>query len=200
MVPAVAAPARRAGKSGRSARARTGPRRQHHGQESDVTTPPAARPEPDYSRQPTGPTVVPLAPEPDVDRSASLGELVKEATVHLSTLVRSEIELAKLELSASIKEALRGSVFFAAAAATGLFSLFFFWFMVGEIVAIWLPRWAAFTIVFVLMLLIAGAMVFLGVKRMKKIRKPEQTIAELQQTAEALKEAAAASPSTRSAG
>lgn len=159
-----------------------------------MTTPSAARPEPDFSRQPIGQTAVPLTPEPDIDRSASLGGLVKEATVHLSTLVRSEIELAKLELTASIKEALRGSIFFAAAAATGLFSLFFFWFMIGEILTIWLPRWASFTIVFVLMLLIAGLLAFLGVKRMKKIRKPEKTISELQQTAEALKEAAGSAP------
>ena len=64
--------------------------------------------------------------------------------------------MAKLELSASLKEALRGSAFFATAAATALFSLFFFWLMIAEIIAIWLPRWAAFVIVFVVMLLIAA--------------------------------------------
>ena len=159
-----------------------------------MTTPPAARPEPDFSRQPTGPTAVPLTPEPDVDRSGSLGDLVKDATVHLSTLVRSEIELAKLELSASLKEALRGSAFFATAAATALFSLFFFWLMIAEIIAIWLPRWAAFVIVFVVMLLIAALLGYLGLRRMKKVKAPEQTIAEFQQTAEALKEAVSPVP------
>jgi uncharacterized membrane protein YqjE len=159
-----------------------------------VTTPNAAGPEPDFSRQPGGPTAVPLTPEPDVDRSATMGALVKEATVHLSTLVRSEIELAKLELSASIKEALRGSIFFAAAVTTALFSLFFFWLMIAEIIAIWLPRWAAFVIVFVAMLAIAGLLALLGRKRMKKIHLPELTISEFQQTAEALKEAAGVEP------
>jgi hypothetical protein len=123
-----------------------------------------------------------------------MGDLVKEATVHLSTLIRSEIELAKLELTASVKQATQGSAFFAAAAATVLFSLFFFWFMVGEILAIWLPRWAAFTIVFVLELLIAALLGYLGLQRMKKIRKPELTISELQQTAVTLKEAAGMEP------
>ena len=137
-------------------------------------------------------------PEPDVDRSGSLGDLVKDATVHLSTLVRSEIELAKLELSASLKEALRGSAFFAAtAAATALFSLFFFWLMIAEIIAIWLPRWAAFVIVFVVMLLIAALLGYLGLRRMKKVKAPEQTIAEFQQTAEALKEAVSPVPPAR---
>lgn len=153
----------------------------------------AAHPPTDYSRQPSGPAAIPLIREEPVDRDASIGSLVKEATEHLSTLVRSEIELAKLEVSASVKQALRGSIFFAAAAAIGLFSLWFFWFMVGEILAIWLPRWAAFTIVFVVMLVAAGGLAFLGLRRMKKIRKPEKTISEAQQTASSLKRAAARS-------
>lgn len=134
---------------------------------------------------------IPLATEPTTDVTASLGSVVKDATTHMSTLVRSEIELAKLELKASAKQALRGSIFFAAAAAIGLFSLWFFWLMVGEILAIWLPRWAAFTIVFGTMLVMAILLVILGIKRMKKIKKPEQTIAQAQATAESLKTAVA---------
>lgn len=134
---------------------------------------------------------IPLATEPTTDVTASLGSVVKDATTHMSTLVRSEIELAKLELKASAKQALRGSIFFAAAAAIGLFSLWFFWLMVGEILAIWLPRWAAFTIVFSTMLVMAILLVILGIKRMKKIKKPEQTIAQAQATAESLKTAVA---------
>lgn len=154
----------------------------------------AAHPPTDYSRQPTGPASIPLVPEDTVDRNASIGALVKDASVHMSTLVRSEIELAKLELTASVKQALRGSIFFVGAAAIGLFSLWFFWLMVGEILDIWLPRWAAFTIVFGAMLLMAGGLAFLGIRRVKKIRKPERTIAEAQQTAASLKQAAARGP------
>ena len=133
---------------------------------------------------------IPLTAEPVVDPQASIGNLVKDATVHLSNLVRSEIELAKVELAASAKTAAIGSVFFIVAGVIGLFSLFFFWFMVGEILAIWLPRWAAFTIVFGLMLLMVGGLVFLGIKKVKKVRKPERTIATLSETASTLKAAA----------
>lgn len=159
----------------------------------------AAHPPTDYSRQPAGPAVIPLVREEPVDRDASIGSLVKEASVHLSTLVRSEVELAKLELTGSIKQALRGSIFFAAAAAIALFSLWFFWFMIGEIIAIWLPRWAAFTIVFFAMLAGAGGLAFLGLRRVKKIRKPEQTISQAQQTAASLKQAASRGPGQSSA-
>lgn len=150
-----------------------------------------AHPPVDYTSVPTGPASIPMTAEPPTDPNGSIGELVKDASAHLSTLVRAEIELAKIEVTASVKQALRGSIFFAAAAAIGLFSLFFFWFMVGEILAIWLPRWAAFTIVFVLMLAMVGLLAFLGIRRMKKIKKPELTLSEASATAQALRQAAA---------
>ncbi|WP_354530375.1 phage holin family protein [Nakamurella sp. UYEF19] len=144
----------------------------------------------------TGRPSIPLVAEPDVDTSGSMGALVKDATVHLSTLVRSEIELAKLEVVASVKTGLTGAIFFILAAVIGLFSLFFFWFMVGEILNIWLPRWAAFTIVFVVMLLMAGGLAFLGLKKVKQIKKPERTISTLSESAATLKAAATHSEPT----
>ena len=99
-----------------------------------------------------------------------MGELVKDVSTHMSTLIRSEIELAKLEMTQTVKTGATGGVLFAIAGVIGAFSLFFFWFMVGEILAIWLPRWAAFTIVFVLMVLIAAAFAFLGCARSRRSR------------------------------
>jgi uncharacterized membrane protein YqjE len=133
---------------------------------------------------------IPLIAEKDVDPSASMGTLVKDATVHLSTLVRSELELAKLELTASVKTGVRGAVFFIGAAAIGFFSLFFFWLMVGEILDIWLPRSLAFAIVFVVMILMAGVLALLGIRKVKKIGKPERTISTLTDSASTLKAAA----------
>lgn len=134
--------------------------------------------------------VIPLTAEVDVDRTESLGMLVKTAATNMSTLVRAEIELAKVETMKSVKQGAIGGVFFIVAGVIGLFSLFFFWLMVGEILSIWLPRWAAFTIVFVVMLLMAGLLAFLGIARVKKVKKPEQTIASLQTTASTLRQAA----------
>lgn len=150
-----------------------------------------AHPPTDYTRPDSGPASIPMTAELPTDPNGTVGSLVKDAATHVSTLVRAEIELAKLELTASVKQALRGSIFFAAAAAIGLFSLWFFWLMVGEILTIWLPRWASFTIVFGVMLVMAAALVMLGIRRMKKIKKPQLSIQEATATAEALKKAAA---------
>ena len=99
---------------------------------------------------------IPLVAEPAVDRGASMGTLVKDVSTHMSTLIRSEIELAKLEITETVKTGATGGAFFAVAGVIGAFSLFFFWFMVAWILDIWLPTWAAFTIVFFVMVLIAG--------------------------------------------
>ena len=64
-----------------------------------MTTPRSGRP--DSGAVPA----IPMVAEPDVDRSASLGNLVKEASTQVSTLVRAEIELAKLEVTKSLKRA-----------------------------------------------------------------------------------------------
>ena len=133
---------------------------------------------------------IPLTPEQDVNRDDTIGNLIKTASEQVSTLVRSEIELAKLEIVNSAKQGAIGAVFFVVAGVIGLFSLFFFWFMVGEILDIWLPRWAAFTIVFVVMLVLVAVLALLGRRQIKKVKMPERTIASLQDTADVLKRAA----------
>jgi hypothetical protein len=115
----------------------------------------------------------------------SIGALVREATVHLSTLVRSEIELAKTEVSAEARKAVKGSVFFILALTVLSFSLFFAFFTLAEGLAqLGLWRWAAFGIVFLVMLLVAGLFGLLGLGRVRKIRAPRRTIESLRDTAQ----------------
>lgn len=130
---------------------------------------------------------IPLAPEPVRSASEqSIGELVREATAHVSTLVRAEVELARAEVTAEVKKGLQGSVFFVVALTILLFSLFFAFFALGEVLDIWLPRSAAFGIVFGVMLVVAGLFGLLGYLRVRRIRKPERTISTLKESAHVL--------------
>jgi uncharacterized membrane protein YqjE len=156
-----------------------------------VTTPGSPTPPNQFTVPGSTGAQIPLVTEPAFDRNASMGTLVRDVTTHMSTLVRSEIELAKLEIAQTVRTGATGGVFFAIAGVIGAFSMFFFWFMVGWILAIWLPTWAAFTIVFVVLL--AGLFAFMGLRKVKKVRKPEKTIASLEATAAALKTAATSS-------
>ncbi len=130
---------------------------------------------------------IPLAPEPVTPPSEqSIGGLVKEATEHLSTLVRAEVELARAEFTAEVKKGMQGSVFFVIALVIMLFSLFFLFFTIAEVLAIWLPLWAGFAITFGIMVLAAAVFGLIGYLRVRKIRKPERTISSLKESAQVL--------------
>jgi uncharacterized membrane protein YqjE len=117
-----------------------------------------------------------------------VGDLVREVTTHLSTLVRAEVELARAEVTAEVRKGVTGSVFFAVAAVIGLFSLFFLFFTLAELLALVLLRWAAFAVVFGVMLLVAGLFGLLGYRKVRKIRKPERTIESLRESAQMLQQ------------
>ncbi len=127
---------------------------------------------------------IPLSPEPSGATETSLGALVRDATTHLSTLIRSEIELARAELTDEVRKGVRGSIFFVVALTVLLFSLFFLFFFLAELLSVWLASWAAYGIVFVLMLLTAGLFGLLGYLRVRSIRKPERTISSVRETAQ----------------
>lgn len=130
---------------------------------------------------------IPLAPEPTrAPSEQSIGELVRQATTHVSTLVRAEVELARAEVTKEVKKGLQGSIFFVVALTILLFSLFFAFFALAELLALWLGRPAAFAIVFGIMLLVAALFGLLGYLRVRRIQKPERTISTLKESAQVL--------------
>lgn len=119
----------------------------------------------------------------------SLGALVSQASEHLSTLVRAEVELAKLELRSSVKNAGVGVGMFGAAGVVLVFSLTFGFFALAEgLAAAGLYRWVAFLVVFGLLLLVVGVLAFLGVRKVKRIKAPQRTIETSRATVSYLRE------------
>ncbi len=117
-----------------------------------------------------------------------IGELVAEVSKSLSTLLHSEIELAKLELKVSVKHAGVGIGFFGAALVLLVFSMTFAFIALAEgIHAMGVWRWLSYLIVFLLLALVAGLFVFMGVKKVKKVKAPERTIATSKDTVAYLK-------------
>lgn len=127
-------------------------------------------------------TAIPLS---DVDSNAagdaSIGQLVSNASNQVSSLVRAEIELAKAEIVGEAKKGAVGGGFFAVAGVIALYSTFFLFFFLAKLLAHFvMPEWAAFLVVFLLMIAIAGLAAFIGLKKVKSIRKPEKTINSVQ--------------------
>ena len=131
-------------------------------------------------------TSIPLVDPHAMPDNPSIGELVRDATTQVSTLVRAEVELAKAEITRDVKKGLTGSVFFIVALVVLLYSTFFMFFFLAELLDTWLWRWAAFLIVFILMLVVTAVFAFLGYRKVRRIRGPQQTIESVKETTAAL--------------
>ena len=112
---------------------------------------------------------------PQTPEEESLGSLVAQASDHISTLVRSEIELAKAELRFDAKRVGTAGGLFAAAAFMAHLCLILASFTIAYVLAEWLPIWAAFLIVTVFYLVVAALLVFIGTRRLKGLAGMKRT-------------------------
>ena len=122
-----------------------------------------------------------------------LGKLLADATRDVSTLVHDEIELAKTELRDDAKAAARGSVMFVVAAVLGLLAVVMLSFALAyALFGLGLPRGWSFLIVGLLYVLGAGALAFVGLRQVKKVKPPQRTIETSKETVAVLKGGSAA--------
>lgn len=117
----------------------------------------------------------------------SFGELVAAASRDMSVLVRSEIELAKLELSSEVKKAAVGGGALGGAAVFGMFGLVMGSFAAAYGFAELVPIWAGFLIVMGIYLFFAAIFALVGRSAMKKLGPPERTVRTAKDTVAALK-------------
>jgi membrane protein implicated in regulation of membrane protease activity len=110
----------------------------------------------------------------------SVGTLVQSAMADVSTLVRSEIELAKAEIGRSAKKAGISIGLFGAAGVLAAFAgIYFFVTLAEALTALGLPRWVSYGIVTIFVLILAGIAALIGRRMLKRIEKPERTIETL---------------------
>ncbi len=127
------------------------------------------------------------AGRPDVD-GTSVGALMGEVAKDLSTLMRQELELAKVEVKAEATKAATGAGLFGAAGFAGymvlLFLSFALWWALANVMD---ASWAAL-IVAVIWGVIGAVAFVLGRKKFAEVNpKPERTVETLQQVPGALK-------------
>ncbi|MFE6102425.1 phage holin family protein [Streptomyces laurentii] len=122
----------------------------------------------------------------------SLGQLVASATAEMSALVHDEIALAKAEIRQDVKRGVFGSVAGVAAAVVLLFSLPMLSFALAYGINTWTGGhngnggwnlvWC-FLLSFAANVLIAVLFGLIAVAKFKKMKKPEQSMASVKQTA-----------------
>ncbi|MEQ0575644.1 phage holin family protein [Mycobacterium tuberculosis] len=131
-------------------------------------------------------TTIPLADPHAGPAEPSIGDLIKDATTQMSTLVRAEVELARAEITRDVKKGLTGSVFFISSLVVGFYSTFFFFFFVAELLDTWIWRWVAFLLVFAIMVVVTAVLALLGCLKVRRIRVPRQTISSVKEQRTAL--------------
>jgi hypothetical protein len=128
------------------------------------------------------------ASRPGDSQEETLGALFAAASRDLSTLVRSEIELAKAEVRSDVKNGVLGGAMFGAAAFLGVLAVILLSVAAAYgLVALGLHAGLAFLLVAVLYLLLAGLLAFVGKRAVGKVGPPERTIRTSKDTAAFLK-------------
>ncbi|SKB35652.1 Putative Holin-X, holin superfamily III [Arthrobacter sp. 49Tsu3.1M3] len=119
--------------------------------------------------------------------STSLGDLLGEVTRDMSTLMRQEVELAKVELKQSATRAGKGAGMLAGAGVAGHFVLLFLslalWWALGTVMGL---GWSA-VVVAVIWAIVAAVLAAMGRKELNAIKGMPRTAETLQEIPPTLK-------------
>lgn len=122
------------------------------------------------------------------DEEPTIGRLIADTTRDFSALIRNEIALLKTELKVSVRA---GGISIAMFAVAGFllllaiimlsiaFALFLDWLVFGIA--------TSFLIVFGVYVVMAGLLVFVGIRKIKQVKAPEKTIESVKETKQVLK-------------
>jgi hypothetical protein len=121
----------------------------------------------------------------------TIGQLVADLTRDVEGIVRSNVALAKAEVSDSAKVMGRGVGLLVGAGVLGLFGFLFLLFTAAQAIALALPLWAGYLIVAAVVLVVALVLALLGKKALDNAEtSPTRAIAEGKQTLAVIKPAA----------
>ncbi len=107
----------------------------------------------------------------------SLGELVSTATRDLSTLIRTEVQLAKVEIKQEVATVGKGAGLLGGAGFTGVLALVFLSISAAYGIS-WLgvPLGCAFFTVGLLYAIVAAVLALTGKKKLTQVGPPEKTV------------------------
>ncbi|MEU6136636.1 phage holin family protein [Nocardioides sp. NPDC047086] len=120
---------------------------------------------------------------------ASMGELVSRLSTEMSTLVRGELELARIELTEKAKHTGKGAGAFGAAGLVALYGLGVLIATAILALALVMDAWLAALLVGVVLLIIAGGVALFGKKQVSEgvPMKPERATENLKRDVEAVR-------------
>ncbi|HKJ12366.1 MAG TPA: phage holin family protein [Ornithinimicrobium sp.] len=127
--------------------------------------------------------------QPHTNDERSVGQLVADLSADVSSIFRSEVELAKVEIKHDVTHAGKGAGMFAGAAVFGAYGFGLLLLGLAWVIAIWLPVWAGLLIVSGVLFVIAAILGLMGKGQVSRVKgKPQKTIDNAQATVAAVKQ------------
>lgn len=118
------------------------------------------------------------------EEQPSLGDLIGRMNSDLGTLLRKEIQLAKVEMAAEAKKAGKGAGMLGGAGFAGYMALVMLSFAAAWGLSVLIPVGWAFLAVGFLYLLVTGALFLRGRMELKRVHGPQQTTETLKEDVE----------------
>jgi hypothetical protein len=122
-------------------------------------------------------------------RDLGTGELVRQLSNQVSTLVRQEVELAKAEAAEKGRKAGLGAGMFGGAAVAGMLTLGSLTAFLILVLALAIPAWASALLVTALWAAVAGVLALQGRNKWREMGKPipEKTVETVKEDVQWLK-------------
>jgi hypothetical protein len=134
------------------------------------------------------PTETVAAVPASVGAERTLGQLVADASRDLSTILKSEVALAKAELTSDVKAGATGVALFLVAGVLAFLALILLLIAAAfGLVAAGLDAWLAFLIVAGALLLVTLVLALVGKARLSRVKAPERTTRTSKETVARLK-------------
>jgi uncharacterized membrane protein YqjE len=112
----------------------------------------------------------------------SLGQLFSELTADLSTLMRKEVELAKVETKEEVSRAAKAGGMLGGGAVAGYFALLFLSFALAWLLDEWMHTALAFLLVGLVYAVVAAVLALQGRARLQSVNPvPTQTVETLKE-------------------
>nr|WP_296067914.1 phage holin family protein [uncultured Actinoplanes sp.] len=105
--------------------------------------------------------------------ATNTGQLVNDLSEQVSTLVRDELTLARMELVEKGKRAGTGAGLLGGAGVIALYGVGALLFTIGAALALVMPIWTAALVVTAVLFVIAGIAALIGRKQVKQAMPPE---------------------------
>jgi Flp pilus assembly protein TadB len=122
------------------------------------------------------------------ESSRSVADVLQDIVANVQTIIRSEVRLAKAEVTEEVIKAGRAAGMMAGGLVAAWFTAWFLLLAVLFGLATIMPIWAAALLLFVIMGILAAVLVSAGKKRLRAVHPtPEKTIETMKENVEWVK-------------